>query len=115
MLVCAEGHGWRLTEVELVCPACSTRARHARVRADLVACAACARPWILDQAQATDDIAAEVQAGGPACDRAMLAVDAAVALVLERGAADAVAGGATTLAELVGRFRRGLINAGVPR
>lgn len=110
-LRCERGHEWKLTDTDLSCPKCSHLSKQVQVRSGLLACVKCAKTWKLDQAHATDDIAAGIVAGDSACDRAMRAVDEAVDLVVRGGALEAIAGGSTTLPELVGRFKRGLTHA----
>jgi len=88
---------------------------HAQVKVDLVACLRCSKAWKLDQAAATDKIQAGVVQSDESCDAVMLAADGAARLVAGAGAKTAVASGSTTLVEIVGRFRRRLISAGVPR
>jgi hypothetical protein len=70
---------------------------------------------IKDSAKTSDTIAAGVATSSPACDEVMRGVDNAARLVLAAGAIGAVAQGATSTAELVGRFRRALIVAGLPK
>lgn len=115
MVVCELGHRWAPTAVPLQCPKCGELAHHAQVKVDLVACVCCGKAWKLDQAAATDEVRAGIVQGDSMCDKVMLAVDGAARLAIDAGAREAVAGGSTTLTELVGRFKRGLISAGIPR
>ena len=108
------------------CPRCNELAHHIQVKVDLVACVFCSKAWKFDQIGVADTIQAGIVEGGPACDRVMRAVDEASAEILgvELGIAQAlqpgelvgaIAKGDTTLAEIVARFRRNLINGGVPQ